>query len=612
MAASIDCGAGDRLVRAFPRGLVAAFGLVVGLATATLSFAQTPVAVSPDITIDLGAFQTSIDDHDVASDFGTGPILPLQSFPVPIRAEITAHGEALNGRHLLAFDQTIDFAGTIVRPGDVVAFDGSSSLLLFDAAANGVPPGARLDAVSLSADGLMLSFDVDVSLPGLFAADEDLVHWDGTDFSLALDGSSAGVPRAADIDGAQDLGGGAFLVSFRTHGVLDGVVYADEDILRYDGSGWTMFYDAASVDAAWQAADAQSVMVPEPARSASLAAGLLGLGLLFNARGRSSGPGRARRGGRWIGASAALLGIAFGAGSATADEGRWEINQTCAELSGCFPGDAPGFPVTIHAPGSYLLTSDLVVPALTAGIGSSTGDFTLDLGGFEIRGPVVCTGTGQAVSCDANIGSGIAAGDDANVHVFNGSVRGFGFHGIAVGDNGLVHDVTSRANGARGVTTGLNSRVTDVTVQQNGGTGLFVGAGSSVERAFTRWNRVDGLFAGAGSTVESVISVQNGDDGFQLGAGAALRGSIAQLNELTGIEVGPGCQLVENVSVANTFAGVRAEPGTSVVGSQISSNGGFGINFVGGAGSTFRANDLAGNDDGAVNGTALDLGNNRF
>ncbi len=42
--------------------------------------------------------------------------------------------------------------------------------------------------------------------------------------------------------------------------------------------------------------------------------------------------------------------------SAYASDGVLEINQACAVNTGCFPGDDPGFPVTVVQPGSYSLT----------------------------------------------------------------------------------------------------------------------------------------------------------------------------------------------------------------------------------------------------------------
>ncbi len=54
----------------------------------------------------------------------------------------------------------------------------------------------------------------------------------------------------------------------------------------------------------------------------------------------------------------ALLLSAF---AAHAGDGVIEISQTQAEAGGVTSGDTPGFPVTLSAPGSYRLTSNLDV-----------------------------------------------------------------------------------------------------------------------------------------------------------------------------------------------------------------------------------------------------------
>jgi hypothetical protein len=85
--------------------------------------------------------------------------------------------------------------------------------------------------------------------------------------------------------------------------------------------------------------------------------------------------------------------------SVPAADGVLEINQTCAAGPGCFPGDAPGFPVEIFAAGGYRLTGSLSVPALQTGVSVFANDVTLDLGGFELTGALTCTGEGATLSC---------------------------------------------------------------------------------------------------------------------------------------------------------------------------------------------------------------------
>jgi len=86
---------------------------------------------------------------------------------------------------------------------------------------------------------------------------------------------------------------------------------------------------------------------------------------------------------RWI-LPITLLALAA---PALAADGVLEINQTCATRTGCFSGDAAGFPVTIggKAGSSYRLTGDLIVPdENTDAIVVSTSDVGIDLNNFSI------------------------------------------------------------------------------------------------------------------------------------------------------------------------------------------------------------------------------------
>ncbi len=82
----------------------------------------------------------------------------------------------------------------------------------------------------------------------------------------------------------------------------------------------------------------------------------------------------------------ALLLLAL-AGPALATDGVAEINHTCATQTGCFSGDTAGYPVTIGEAGSYLLTSNLIVPDKnTDGIKLSPSDVgTGEIVGLEFR-----------------------------------------------------------------------------------------------------------------------------------------------------------------------------------------------------------------------------------
>ena len=246
--------------------LVLALG-VGGLLPAR-AHAQSLVSASADTEIDFAGAA----DHDVLIDDQVGGVTLEDLGTLPDEAEVVAFGLAANGDRLVGFETWTDLgSGVVARPGDVARYDGSSWSIEFDATANGIAHGVRVDALSLAPGGLLFSFDTAVDLAGaVHADDEDLVRWDGGSFSLAFDGSAAGLVDGLDVDAGQDLGGGAFLVSLDTSGSISGVSFDDEDVMRFDGATWTLEYDASAADAAWAATDLDAVLVPEPGLSPGL------------------------------------------------------------------------------------------------------------------------------------------------------------------------------------------------------------------------------------------------------------------------------------------------------------------------------------------------------
>jgi hypothetical protein len=253
---------------------------------------------------------------------------------------------------------------------------------------------------------------------------------------------------------------------------------------------------------------------------------------------RSILPGR-------TGLAALGLWLALTAGARAVD-GVLEISQACVQ-AGCFPGDAPGFPVTLRTGASYRLTSDLVtsdgnvtaiegiVPG-TTGLAQNNGTIALDLNGFSIRcfvSPLLGAGTGA--SCSGS-GIGIDLRDIANATVRDGMVRNMGAHGIALGDRGRVLRVHAIGNGpaetsysgiacgtgcsisesiadsnGRGVATGDNAAIVDVSSLHNYSVGILVGAGSVVTRCAIRENGSHGLLVGRASTITlSSIALNQG------------------------------------------------------------------------------------------------------
>lgn len=217
----------------------------------------TDIDVSPDTAIDAGGTVTR--SNQTARDDLAGT-LTLQSFAaVSENADLVAYERSGNGA-LLTFDISIVLPGgttpVTARPADVMSFDGVNYSKVFDAVAAGIPDGVRIDAVATDGSDLLLSFDITVDLgSSLTATDEDLVRWDGAGFTLYLDISTLGINPALDLDGAHRLNNGNLLLSFDGSGAIGSptVFFDDEDILEYDpaGAAWELAYDASAQATGW-------------------------------------------------------------------------------------------------------------------------------------------------------------------------------------------------------------------------------------------------------------------------------------------------------------------------------------------------------------------------
>jgi hypothetical protein len=140
---------------------------------------------------------------------------------------------------------------------------------------------------------------------------------------------------------------------------------------------------------------------------------------------------------------------------------------------------AGGFPFKITQPGSYKLTTNLVVPADKGGIIVAAQDVTLDLNGFGITGAVLCDVQGitcaplparETIGIEAVIG--VVNGQANNifgVNIKNGHVRGFTI-GIST-FGGIVEEITAQGNLRVGV-QGFNTVVRRNDVSRNHGSGI--------------------------------------------------------------------------------------------------------------------------------------------
>jgi hypothetical protein len=230
-----------------------------------------------------------------------------------------------------------------------------------------------------------------------------------------------------------------------------------------------------------------------------------------------------------------------------------QINQSRALLGGVTPGDAPGFPVTITEPGGYVLTGNLTVDADTTAIEIMADDVSVDLNGFAILGPNVCSGS-PVTMCTHN-GTG-----QPGQGIFAPLVRLEEADGKAVlgkqertraRTNITVVNGTVQGMGADGIRIGLNSRVEDVHVSNNGGDGIRTETGSVIRGNTAFQNRVNGISSGGGSVVLENTASSNGTTGLLVGRASSVIGNATRDNGDFGIAVDDSSVVSENTAQLN-------------------------------------------------------------
>jgi len=208
---------------------------------------------------------------------------------------------------------------------------------------------------------------------------------------------------------------------------------------------------------------------------------------------------------------------------ALAAGGALEINQDCAQ-AGCFAGDGAGFPVTITQPGSYVLTSDLVVSSVVDAIEIQASPVDLDLNGHSLNGGGTCTGTPVTTCSGAVSSDGVylnATSASGHIRVHNGTVRGFGNSGIEGGETGdglLLEHLTIVENASNGIALGNNSytstaQVRDSVLARNRPSGLYSFVRVDVENCIVFGNYSYGLNDEGGGTIANSRFENNGSEG---------------------------------------------------------------------------------------------------
>lgn len=273
-------------------------------------------------------------------------------------------------------------------------------------------------------------------------------------------------------------------------------------------------------------------------------------------------------------------------------DGVIEINQTKALAGGVTPTDTAGFPVTLDASGSYVLTSDLDLsvaptPENATGIQLNASNITLDLNGFSILGTTSCTGS--TISCTpTGSGTGIISGSSTHsIRIFNGTVKGVGSTGISLG--------------------GDDNLIQDMQIVSNGGNGIFLHTGI-VESCATRDNQFSGMVTNDFAVFRNNYAFNNGANGIGLPGRGVVIGNVSKENDGDGINT-YSSTIKNNTSSLNSGDGIEVNGSANVIDNTVGNNTGYGIRATASR-NAYKGNNIGYNTAGTVTGDLTETGSN--
>ena len=276
--------------------------------------------------------------------------------------------------------------------------------------------------------------------------------------------------------------------------------------------------------------------------------------------------------------------------SALAVDGQIKISQTPSTT----------FPIVINQPGSYVLTSDIVVSASnTLGIEITVDNVNLDLNGYTLTGP-------------GYQNSHAIFSTKSNISVYNGTIRdwhtGVRFDGGENGSNYLVKQIKAYRC-SQGITVEGSGAIINC-ITNNGGTGIFAHY-CTISNCTASENEAWGMGLDH-SIVTDCVLIHNGWPGITA-LDSTITNCVANLNHYNGSSASGAGFEVTNSIVTNCTAngnfgnGITAHNGSRIEGNNVRNNTKYGLYLM--AGQNYAAKNTADNNISG-NFFAITPGNN--
>lgn len=189
--------------------------------------------------------------------------LPGDAIPaLPDGVRVTALDIGPAGETWFAVNRTVTLAGTVFRPGDVIAHHAGAFSRVFDARAAGIPSGIRISALD-NRFGLRLVFDRTFLIRDVLLRPVDVVRVAGDTLVRELDGAAAGIPASAKIGSLALESPTRWRLALDGAGRLAGQAMTHTRVFTYDTAtgAFALDYDLSTRSSRWTSARLASLAI---------------------------------------------------------------------------------------------------------------------------------------------------------------------------------------------------------------------------------------------------------------------------------------------------------------------------------------------------------------
>ncbi len=246
--------------------------------------------------------------------------------------------------------------------------------------------------------------------------------------------------------------------------------------------------------------------------------------------------------------------------------------------------------------GSYYLTANATGASGKSALEIAADNVTVDLMGYSLIG------------VPGSLHGVVTEGRRNNITVRNGTIRDFGGAGVsvgvpgAIGEGGLLADLSITGSGSHGCFPNDNSVVRACVANDNASSGFVSGSGVSFESCVSTNNNGAGFFASSDSSFIACVAISN-SSGFQAGNSCLISDCTSSLNSGDGYVLIGTCMIRDSIAIENAGDGIQVWFQSAVLNNLCVNNGlaggnGAGIHVAMGLGSRIEGNNCSNSDRG--------------